>query len=127
MSSATIVCTIFLAAGCLFSPRRYFLLPYIVAACLIPMNQRVYLGNLDFTVLRILVLAGMLRFLIRGEREAIKWHGFDKLILAWSISNTLVYTIQVGTIAAFLNRCGVMYDSLGIYWLCRHFFVPWMI
>ena len=122
MSSVTIFFTVFLAVGCLFSSRRYFLLPYIIAACLIPMNQRIYLGNLDFTVLRILVFAGMLRYIIRDEKEAIQWHGFDKLVLVWNISSTLVYTIQIGTLGAFLNRCGVMYDSLGMYWLCRHYF-----
>ena len=122
MSSATIICTILLATGCLFLPKRYFLLPYIMAACLIPMNQRVYIGSMDFTVLRILLLTGMMRFMLTSEKETIHWHGFDKLVLAWNMSSTIIYTVQVGTLAAFLNRCGVMYDSLGIYWICRHYF-----
>ena len=124
MTSSSIILAVLLFVTCLVVPKRSVSLPFIVAACLVPMNQRVFLGGLDFTVLRILVLAGMLRMLISGEEEEepIKWHSFDKLVLAWSLSSTLIYTIQFGTIAAFVNRCGVMYDSLGIYWLFRHFF-----
>ncbi len=121
MTSSSIILTVFLSVAVLFLPKRNVCLPFILAACLVPMNQRVFLGSLDFTTLRILVLSGMLRMVIRGETEPIHWHGFDKLILAWSLSSTLIYTIQIGTVSAFVNRCGLMFDSLGIYWLFRHY------
>jgi hypothetical protein len=86
------------------------------------MNQRIVIAGCEFTTLRILVFAGILRVLIRREKKSSHWHGFDKLVLIWNLSGTLMYTIQYGTLAAFINRCGVMYDSLGIYWIFRNFF-----
>lgn len=122
MNSITIATCIFLSFLCLFLPRRYVLLPFIAAACLIPMNQRFYIFGLDFTVLRVLVLTGMLRLVVRGELEAIHWNTLDKMVLAWSLSNTIFNTLLWGTLAAFINRCGLMFDSLGLYFLYRHFF-----
>ncbi len=122
MTPASLTLTFLLVVSCLFLPKRYLLWSFILAACLVPMNQRTYIGSLDFTVLRILVLAGVLRIVLRGEAEAIRWNGFDKLVLAWNVSNAIIYTIQWGTLNAFINRCGFMYDSLGMYWLFRHFF-----
>lgn len=122
MTSNTIILSVLLAISCLILPRRYFALPFIVAACMVPMNQRMFIGGLDFTVLRILVFVGMLRVVVRGETQAIRWNGFDKLVLLWNLSSTIIYSLKWLTVGAFLNRCGVMYDSLGIYWLFRQFF-----
>lgn len=122
MTPSSIILILLLVTLCLFLPRRYLPFNFIIAACLVPMNQRINIGSLDFTVLRILILAGMVRMLARGEAEAIRWNGFDKLVLAWNLSNAIIYTILWGTMSAFINRCGLMYDGLGMYWLFRHFF-----
>jgi hypothetical protein len=122
MNSASVIATIILVIACFILPKLWRPLPFIIAACLIPMNQRVVIAGLDFTALRILVLASMLRIIVRGETRSSHWHEFDKLVLAWNFSGALIYTIQYGTFAAFINRCGIMYDSLGMYWIFRHFF-----
>jgi hypothetical protein len=122
MTTATLILTILLVGVIFFSPKRFLPLSFVVSACLVPMNQRMYVGSLDFTLLRILVLSGMLRVLCRGEVKVIRWNGFDKIVVAWNISNTLIYTIQWASLSALLNRCGVMYDSLGVYWIFRQVF-----
>ncbi len=122
MTSNTIVLTCILACGCIILPKRLALLPFVVAACLVPMNQRIYIIGLDFTVLRILVLFGMLRLLLRGEAEPIRWHSFDKLVLSWNVCSLVIYAVQYASLNALINRCGVMYDNLGMYWIFRHSF-----
>jgi hypothetical protein len=122
MTTATLILTGLLVICTFFLPKRYLSLPFVIAACLIPMNQRLLLGSLDFTVLRILVFSGMLRLLARGETGNIRLNNFDILVIAWNISSTLIYTIQWASLSAFLYRCGVAYDSLGIYWIFRQVF-----
>jgi hypothetical protein len=86
---------------------------------MIPMNQRLIVADLNFPVLRILILFVMLRFVIRNEIQAIQWNNFDKLYLAWKIIGTIVYVLLWGNLHALVYKCGEMYDSIGFYWIFR--------
>lgn len=96
-----------------------------MAICFVPMNQRLIIANLDFTILRILILVGVLRLLTRNETRVIKWNSFDKLILSWVIIGSIVYIIRWWNFDAVINRSGVMFDCLGMYWLTRHAIRNW--
>jgi len=74
ISQATIVITVFLGILTFVVPKKYFLLPFILAACFVPADQRVIIFDLDFTPLWILVLVGFLWLLLRGEVRTIKWN-----------------------------------------------------
>ena len=106
-------------------PRRFCLLPFIAAACFVPMNQRFIFVGLDFTVLRMLILFGILRVITRGEIRDIQWNKFDKLILSWSIVGSLVYILQQASSSSIINRAGFMYDGLGMYWIFRQMIRTW--
>jgi len=106
-------------------PRRYFLAPYILAACFIPADQRIIIMELDFTPLRILVLVGVLRIFLSNEESYVKWNKFDLLILMWVTCKAIVYVIQWGTIKALINRSGVMFDVIGLYWIFRQNIRSW--
>jgi hypothetical protein len=125
MSTPSILLTVILCLFLLLSSRRYFLFPFIMAACFVPMNQRALLFNLEFPLLRILVLIGCLRVILKGETMIIQWNNFDKLILIWAITGSLVYIVQQETTSAFINRSGFMFDSLGMYWLFRQVVRNW--
>ena len=125
MNNPSILLSIFLCFFLLISPRRLFFFPFVVAACFSPLNQRFILFNLDFTLLRILILIGLLRLAIREETRDIQWNKFDKLILSWTVVGGLVYTIQQGTTGAIINRLGVLFDSLGMYMLFRQIIYKW--
>lgn len=100
-------------------PKKYFLLPFILAACFIPADQRVIISGLDFTPLRILVLVGFFRTILRAERLTFKWNRFDKLVLAWAICGAVIYLIQWADMRALIYKCGVLFDIIGLYWLFR--------
>ena len=125
MSPATIALNIILGIIVFGVPRKYFLLPFIAAVCLVPMNQRLIIAGLDFPVLRILVLCSMIRLFSRGELRNIQWNSFDKLILVWNITGTIIYTVLWGNMNAVIYKCGVMYDCLGMYWLFRQTIRSW--
>ncbi|MBE7415681.1 MAG: hypothetical protein HS130_10815 [Deltaproteobacteria bacterium] len=102
----------------LILPRRAALVPLILAVVFIPIQQRIIIFTLDFFILRILVLFGWARVLIRSE-FSIKLNRIDKLMLLWALSSIAVYTILWHTSAAFVNRLGISFDIIGVYFLTR--------
>ena len=125
MNQLTIIFTAFLGILVFTLPRKYFLLPFIIAACFVPADQRVIVFDLDFTPLRFCVLFGVLRIFIRGEAVRINWHTFDKLILAWAVFGAAIYVLQWGSIKALINRSGFLFDCLGLYWIFRQSIRSW--
>jgi len=119
ISQATILITVLLAILLFVVAKQYFLLPFILAACFVPADQRVIIFDLDFTPLRMLVLVGFLRTILLGERLTFKWNRFDKLVLVWAICGALIYIIQWADMRALIYKCGVLFDVIGLYWLFR--------
>jgi hypothetical protein len=118
-----LVCILGLATLCV--RRQHALIPILIAVCLIPMAQRIVIGGLDLTFLRILILISLLRLLIRREWREFKWDRLDTAVLLWSISGTLIMTIQLGTIGAFIYRLGWSFDLLGGYFIARCLVRSW--
>ena len=116
---------IFMAILTFVVPRKYFLLPYVLAACFVPADQRIIIMDLDFTVLRILIVFGVLRILVRNEQVAIRWNRFDKMVLAWAFCGAVVYVLQWSDMKALINRSGFLFDIIGLYWLSRQRIRSW--
>ncbi|NTU73316.1 hypothetical protein HGB07_04060 [Candidatus Roizmanbacteria bacterium] len=106
-------------------PLRLFLFPFIMAACFISMDQKFDPFGLNFTVLRILISIGILRFIIRRETRVIQWNNFDKLFLSWVLTESLVNIAQQLTFSTIITRSGVLFDSIGMYWLFRQATRTW--
>jgi hypothetical protein len=121
----TLIIGVILAVAVFVVPRRYFLLPYIVAACLIPADQRIILMDLDFTPLRMLIAAGVLRIFVRGEIVSMRWNTFDKIFVVWLMCRCVVYVLLWGDMQAVINRAGVLFDAFGLYWLFRQNVRSW--
>jgi len=125
ITQSTINIALLLGALTLLLPLRYFLAPYIVAACFIPADQRIIIADLDFTVLRILVVVGVIRLCLKGEIKNIKWNRFDKLVLVWVVVGAIIYVLQWKSISGLIFKCGILFDVLGLYWLFRQNIRSW--
>ncbi|HSW02333.1 MAG TPA: hypothetical protein VLI39_19370 [Sedimentisphaerales bacterium] len=121
----TLLITVVLSVLLVLIPKKYVLLPYVIGACWVPADQAVMVGELNFQVLRILVLVGMVRFAARGEIAAIRWNKFDRMVLIWALVGSLVYTFQWASMGAFVNRCGRLLEWLGLYWVFRQSIRSW--
>ena len=110
-----------LAAGFLMLvlPRRAAIIPLILAVVFIPIQERIIIASLDFFILRILVLFGWVRVLIRSEYTEMRLNRIDRLMLLWTVSSVTVYTILWHTSGAFINRLGISFDIIGVYFLTR--------
>jgi uncharacterized membrane protein len=107
------------ALSILLVPRRWAPVPLLATACFVTVGQVVMVGPLDFTVHRIVLLAGWVRVIVRGEWDLREFNAIDKLIVAWAGVNLLAHTLLVGTMGAFINRLGFTYNALGFYFLFR--------
>jgi len=106
-------------------PRKWILLPFVMAACIVPPDQRIIIFDLDFTTIRFCILFAILRLYLFNEVRRIKWNVFDKLFLTWFIVGAVVYVIQWHNVRAVILKSGVLYDALGLYWIFRMSIVSW--
>lgn len=116
-----IALTIIIVAGILVIslPRQHALKPLISGITLIPMGSVIYIGPANFHPMRILVLFGMLRAILRGEKINGKLNSIDKCVLLWSIIMLITGALQPKLDTTFITRLGEVYDALGLYFIMR--------
>lgn len=112
--------TLFMGLLMLFLPhRKYVIVPLFIGSLFVTMLQRIVVFSLDFNMIRILVLFGWVRIIFDKERFDLKLNRIDKTIILWAISSIVFYTILWKTSSAFINRLGVAFNIIGLYFLFR--------
>jgi len=111
--------TVLLGLALLMVDRRYSVWPIIILACLVAPAQRLVVGSIDFNVIRIIAIFGMVRVLGRSEFRGMQWMTLDSVVLAFAISRTVIYTIQQSSVGALINQLGATFDTVGMYFLFR--------
>lgn len=99
--------------------RRLALAPLMVAATVLPMSQRIIIAGADFTLMRVLLLAYLVRVFAKGENKDLKWNPVDTAIVLWTLAGVIVMTIHFGTTSALINRIGWAFDILVAYFAVR--------
>lgn len=100
-------------------PRRYAALPILIGISYVTLGQVVNVQGLNFTVMRILILAGWVRILFRRELFEIRLNAIDKTIIAFVITSIIAYILLWKTKDAVVNRLGFAYNVIGLYFLFR--------
>jgi len=114
----------FMALMCIlifFLPRRFAFIPILLTGCYITLGQRIVIATLDFTMLRILILFGFARVIIKKEFFLLKLTKIDRTFIWWVIVSIVAYTLVYKTTGAFINRMGMSLDAIGCYFLFRIF------
>lgn len=117
--------TFLLAIAVLALPRRFALVPLLISAATMPVAQRLVIAGADFTLLRLLLLAYLVRVILRAEWRGFVWNRLDTVILLWVLSGTAIMTLHYGTSEAFVNRLGRAYDVVLIYFSARLLLREW--
>ncbi|RZU98367.1 hypothetical protein [Spiribacter vilamensis] len=113
------IITIILFFAVLVLPKRAAIYPILIAATTLPMAQRLVVAGADFNLLRILLLAYLLRLVAKGNAVDMKWNRVDTFVILWCLTGTLIMTVHFGTVSAFTNRLGWAYDILLMYFAAR--------
>jgi hypothetical protein len=119
LSSLGLAFTLAMSLLLIALPRRLALLPIILTACYMTFGQQIVAGGLHFTILRVLVLVGCVRVVVRGEFHRLTWLRLDTMMIAWVLAGLVTYTILWGSSEALVNRLGLTYDALGLYFIFR--------
>ncbi|MDX2114090.1 MAG: hypothetical protein SFZ24_00535 [Planctomycetota bacterium] len=117
----TVLCGLALLA----MPRRLSIWPFIVMACMVAPAQRLVIGGLDFSLIRLMVIFGMLRVVLRHEYAGVRWQRVDYVILAFALVRTMAYTIQQASVSALIFQAGMTFDAVGLYFLFRCLVRDW--
>jgi hypothetical protein len=121
MNSVAILFLLLNAAALLRLPRRWAFLPLLVGACYMTGAQSLDLGPFHFTVLRVLLLLGVVRVLVRNERLPGGIIGLDWVLLIWGFWLLCSSLFHEPFLEALVFRLGAVYNTLGFYFLLRVF------
>ncbi len=103
----------------LLAPRRYALLPLLALACFTASAQVIVIATLDFNLLRIMVLIGWFRVVIRGEHMGWQFKTIDGVVIAWVLCSAVASSLLHMTVPALIQKLGNTYDAVGMYFLFR--------
>jgi len=108
-------------------PRRSVITCFLVSCLCIPVAQVVVVGGLHFTVLRILILAGLVRRVKDGQSSSGKFpggfNGLDQVVVLWTVSALIILSLQWMDTQALIHNLGDFVDALGGYLVVR-FLIP---
>ena len=106
-------------------PRRFAVWPFIAMACFVAPAQRLVVSGLDFNLIRLMVLFGFVRILIRSEHRDVRWMTLDLLVLVFATARTLAYTALHASVPALIFQAGQTFDAVGLYFLFRMLIRNW--
>lgn len=109
--------TLVLGVTLMVLPRRHAIFPLLALVCYMTMGQRVLIGGLNFTMIRILIVFGWARLVARGELRRISCNSIDGCLVAWALVGIAAHGMLDPSDIVY--RVGVAYDSLGAYFLFR--------
>ena len=114
-----------LGLATLLVPRRWAALPVLLTLCFVSMRQRIAVFELDFGVVRILVLFGWVRLLARGETARMRWIPLDTAVAGFGIFSAIAYVLRKGAFGAVIYQSGTLFDLYGIYFMFRNMLGGW--
>jgi hypothetical protein len=106
-------------------PRGQALTVFLLSCFSIPIGQVVVLATLHFTVLRILVLAGLVRRAFRqsGDKFPGGFNAVDQVVVLWTLSYLVILSLQWMNTQSLIHNLGDFLDALGGYFVVR-FLIP---
>jgi hypothetical protein len=100
-------------------PRKYAVVPFLLAGLLIPLNVSLVVASLHFNANRLLLLVGWIRLLACYERYPSRLNAIDKFVLYGALVNSIAYVLAWREVGAIVNRLGFLCSALGAYFLLR--------
>lgn len=103
----------------LILPRRLAPFPILATVSYMTMGQQLEVFGLNFTMMRLLLVIGWVRIVIRRELRELKFNTLDGFLVAWVTVTLIAYSLLRLTPDALINRLGFALNALGAYFLFR--------
>lgn len=114
-----LIALVFICLYILIADRKNLALPFILLAIFIPSAQRIKLGSLDFTLMRIAIYFTWFRIFLKNEKYTLRFITLDKVIILWGVIATVAFYLQHQSLSALINRMGYMTDTALVYFAFR--------
>lgn len=121
LSPFGIVFTLVAALLILVLPRRWATAPLMAGVCYMVLGQGIEVGPFSFFVIRIIVLVGLVRILIKGERPAWGLNRMDWLVVAWAGWVLACSVFRQSPGETLVANLGLAFNVCGVYFLLRSF------
>ena len=100
-------------------PRGTAAVGIIATVCFITEGQVVKVGVLHFTAIRIVLLAGLIRVLARGESSQVRFNEVDGALVAYACAIGTISTLRVATVEQLVYELGSVYNIFLAYLVFR--------
>ncbi len=109
-------------------PRRKVITPFLLGSLMIPLGQVVVLAGIHFTVLRILIIAALIRRAIpNGSSSEGKFpggfNGIDRMVILWAVWVEVMCSLQFMQTLVLIHNLGDFLDMFGGFLVVRYFIV----
>ncbi len=110
---------LFFGFAMLIVPRRYAMITILACGSFMAVGQRLVIGGLDFNFMRMMIIFGWARLMMRQEYRGFRWNRMDVCFLFMSIMELMSSLITGGVAGSPTWRLGMMSESLGAYFMAR--------
>lgn len=108
-----------ISAALLLLPRRWALMALVGGTCYLGQGQGFEISEFTFTTMRVLVVVGILRVIIRGERLSGGFNGLDCLMILWAIWICISSRFHNDPQSDLIFKLGAVFNTCGVYFLAR--------
>ena len=98
--------------------RRWAATAIILGVCYLTQGVALNIG-FNFTAIRLILLSGFLRVIVRGELRVIRFNAIDKALVIYGIGQFIIPVIRVGTFGELVYQLGNLYNVYLSYFVFR--------
>jgi len=103
-------------------PRRWAMLGVFAGICYMTQGQIVNLGGFHLQAIRMVLLAGFIRVVARGELRQLKLVSIDRILIAYGVYSVVMEGYRLGV---WQEQAGEAYDILLSYFVFRCLITSW--
>lgn len=111
----TVILCIIVAAG----SRKAAIIGVVLGVCYLTQGQSVLFAAFNFTSIRIILLVGTIRVLVRGEHKQLRFTAIDRVLLIYTIYLFVANLIRVPSTETLVYQLGILYNVLLSYFVAR--------
>ena len=119
MTPLGLILTLIFVLLVLCRSRRTAAASIVLAVCYITQGQVIDAGVFHFTAIRIVILAGLIRVVMRGELSQIRFNRIDRILVTYACAIAIISTLRVGTLEQLVYQLGSLYNILLSYLVFR--------
>lgn len=120
MNFFAIILLLLTAGGVFFAPRRWAVLSFLVGCCYMTVGQGLVIGGLNLPMIRIVLIVGIARIILRKEGLADGLNPLDKLVIWWSVWLFFVSFFHIwGPGSGPKYTSGAILNTTGFYFMIR--------